>query len=241
MFEGFIPDNWKTNNTYQLMLVFCLGVFVGYKGLAPVVEGNLRFDLREAGREVSASRAEIEARETKLTAARKQIEVLERRLAKADSDIRDAQSAGLFIAGSPYPVGLSEVRIGDPISKLDALYPGKIEKKEGRSWWSLNRAHSIVYSATYYQTGDKVTQILFHLDSSIKGVDKEFLHRKLREALGEPVISSSKNQRLWENRAGTSVVMDVDDDSSSIFLVRAETKQLSTMPKGRDIPTGSTK
>ncbi|MVA27043.1 hypothetical protein V6582_14950 [Agrobacterium vitis] len=55
--------------------------------------------------------------------------IKDKQIKELKAQLFEAQKANIFIAGSPYPVGLDKIRIGDPIKKIPDAYPYQNESK----------------------------------------------------------------------------------------------------------------
>lgn len=69
--------------------------------------------------------------------------------------VRELEKTNVFIPGNSYPIGLSAIRVGQPASDIDKLFPNSNIKKEERDYWSVELDHSVFGRVTYYFSGEK--------------------------------------------------------------------------------------
>jgi hypothetical protein len=144
--------------------------------------------------EVTSLRRQLSDEGGDMGALRKKIENLEAELKTTKSQLAEIQLGNDFlISRSPYPTGLSKIRIGDPLDDIAKTFPeNSIEHK--RDWWSVKGQHAIFTELIYYfdrSAKDKrVTQMLFFFDSKV--VPTAAMRGKVIEALGRPVSEGPK-------------------------------------------------
>jgi hypothetical protein len=144
----------------------------------------------------------------------KKISSLEKKLTESDRKLQIAQHANLFPLGSPYPVGLSTIRVRDPItfvSKefLDSVIDRKNEYcLESEGCMSVKANHGVIHRITYYfdeKSKDKpITHIVYSLGYPTKFGDS-FLQEKLIEALGKPTSKPRKFFYSWKTSSNVTV------------------------------------
>jgi len=148
---------------------------------------SLRRQLSDDGGDMSALRKKIEGLETEL-------KITKGRLAE------EQLGNDFLIPGSPYPTGLSKIRIGDPLDDIAKTFPeSSIERR--MSWWAVKGQHAIFTQLTYYfdrSAKDKhVTQMLFFFDPKV--VPTAAIRGKVIEALGRPFSEGPKiNCSIWK-------------------------------------------
>ena len=175
----------------------------------------------------------------KLTEANRQVEQLKSDLKKARNDRDEAGLKNPFTTGSGYPIGLTSIVIGSPISKIAEAFPKEVVKtsiEEGETFGykSLDTKHSVYgHVAYYYSTTGKlantVSSILFLVHGS--GIEHEFLRSKLTQLNGPPKVES-KGRYFWELTARESIAIEdgklevFSRGSSPIWIISAASKKL---------------
>jgi hypothetical protein len=139
---------------------------------------------------------------------------LERQLAESDRKLQIAQNANLFPLGSPYPTGLSKIRVGDSVTDVSKEFvDGAIDQKneyciESEGCISVKINHGIINAITYFfdeKSKNKIiTHISYHLGYSKKFSDS-FLQEKLIEALGNPTSNPRKSFYSWKTSSNVIV------------------------------------
>jgi hypothetical protein len=132
----------------------------------------------------------------------------DKRIAELQSQLFEAQKSGLFISGSPYPVGFDKVRLGDPVSKITEVYPYKNESESNTriffhvpsdvfSWmgFDFNSEKKDVVEAVSLSIG-----ILRTLGRDPKSeLPDNWLETTLTRALGEPTVAIGPSEKclVW--------------------------------------------
>jgi hypothetical protein len=168
--------------------------------------------------EAAALRKEVE----EVHGLRKNVEKLRAELNTTRGKLTEAQLVNVFSLGNPYPVGLGQVRLGDPLDAVLKAYPGA---RTERIWLylSVGVTHAAFSSVTYYpHRGVKerpIIQILFHF--SAKGdAPNDVLQAKLVEALGQPTSSGPKKDcQNWK----VDQKLLVEKDSPNSFMLKSST------------------
>lgn len=143
----------------------------------------------------------------------------------------------VFSIEDPYPKSFRTIRIGDPVSKIQKYYAGKIEKSEDYDYLSVKVSDFFFSSATYYPesagANARVRGILFHLnytndqdtktglDSSMNVVSMEegrkrffyALENQLIERYGEGKVV--KRSRFWTVKG---VTIELNSRDYTLFL-----------------------
>jgi len=153
------------------------------------------------------------------------------RLRESYSDLRrrlaEAEYSNLLVSGSPYPVGLGKVKVGDPISLLEKYYPSDRIKyrKDGRK--TLYGQSEIFDRVTYYfevEDGESlITHIVFPLNFDEHfdlGSDQknEFLLSRLVDSLGQPK-DWGDGYYSWECRMGGNVFFEINKRYAHSYIV----------------------
>lgn len=213
-----IPYNWKDHPVVVAAMAvtgtIALAVLLVKEVILPTYTVSLTNQVTSLSAEVSSLRSSKEDAENKLSHLQTQVGELERKLSQA-------QHANLFVFGSPYPTGLGQIKVGDPISSLDNIYPTTLIEKQENSYWSINDQHKIFNRITYYYDEKlpqhPITHILFNIGYPIT-IDNAFLQSKLIEVLGVPKRWQSKGYYSWNTQAKVNVYKS--DESS--FMVMDE-------------------
>jgi len=179
---------------------------------------------------VASLSAEVSSLRESKADADKKVARLQTQLADLDRKHSEAQHANLFSFGNPYPVGLGQVKVGDPISSLAAVYPEKIIEKNENGYWSINNQHKVFAHITYYYDEkapkSPITHILFSIGYTVT-VRDAFLQGKLVESLGAPKQWKRKGYFSWATQAKITVYKS---DSMSFILMK-ESSQPGTWSK----------
>jgi hypothetical protein len=199
-------------------------------GVLLVTEVILPTQTAALANQVTALSAEASSlRESKVD-ANKKLEHLQSQVADLDRKLSDAQHSNLFSFGNPYPVGLGQVRVGDPISSVAAVYPENAINKNENSYWSVNDQHKLFNNITYYfdekVPKSPITHILFSIVYPVTA-DDAFLQGKLVEALGTPKQEHKKGFFSWSTQAKAVVYKY----SSNSFILMDKNHSLGMWPK----------
>jgi len=168
----------------------------------------------------------LSAAGAKDTNSAKQIADLKAQAADLERKLSAAQLPNLFFVGDPYPAGLGRVRVGDPISRVAAVYPDSaITKYEG--YWTVEDQHAVFNHIAYYfdekRRDNSITAIMFHVaypTSSVK------LQDKLVASLGAPKEWHGGNFS-WATRDKVTVFKSVN----AYFVLMREGRVPGDWPK----------
>lgn len=163
--------------------------------LLPTHTLSLQNQINAQNVENGALKAKIEPLERANASLKEQIGLLQARS-------RELEASNLFSAGTPYPVGLAAIRIGQPNTEIEKAYPvGRIDKTKDEGFWSVGVENSVIESITYYFASDKkIYQMLFHLRTQGKTSveeDAKFLISKLTDSLGTPIANPKPGYAAW--------------------------------------------
>jgi hypothetical protein len=181
-----------------------LAILIYEKVLLPTHTLSLQNQIASLSTDNKSFKDKIEPLEVSNKSLKEQVELL---LAK----VRSLEATNLFVSGNPYPVGLSAVRTGQPISDVDKIFPAEtIDKEKVDSYWSVKLSHAVISDATYYFSGDKkiIYQVFFWMRSEVKTTavqDAAFLAAKLTEALGPPSATPKPGYYVWNVSEKTRV------------------------------------
>lgn len=117
--------------------------------------------------------------------------------AETQKRIQDIEYAPLFEKGSPLPVGLRQIKPGDPSSRITEVYPAaSIQPDKDGDWITVRDQHKAFKDATYYVKDGTITQVAFFVFD--KRPSFEFLLERLKDALGEPnEITEGRQQAFY--------------------------------------------
>ena len=141
---------------------------------------NQKYEIEEARRTTTKSKEDAD-----------KIRELVNQLESANKALSLAQLNGLFSFGSPYPTGLGQVKLGDPISQVDFQFSAAQIDKKRAGQWAVETQHAHFTSAYYYfdprEKDPKIKSISFYVDykSPLRAVFK----RRLIESLGLPSLA----------------------------------------------------
>lgn len=189
-----------------------LAVLIVKEVILPTHTAAMTNQVAALSAEVSSLRASKADADNKLAQIRTQVAELDRKLSQA-------QHANLFSLGSPYPVGVGQVRVDDPISSLTTTYPDALIEKNENGYWSVNDQHKVFNSIVYYYDekipNNPITHIMFSFGYPLT-VDATFLQGKLVEVLGAPKQWQRKGYFSWNTQA--NVTLYKDDEESFIVM-----------------------
>ena|ERR1039457_7208340 len=139
----------------------------------------------------------------------------------------ESQQANLFALGNPYPSGLGQVRLGDPIARVDEVYAGHSVNREHDGYWTVKLTDKgfWIQVAYYFDKSPKkiIDQILFIMEPYYKLGDEpfplhklgpQFLRIRLEEALGTPVYS--KKTKVYSWKVSPNIIVEADTQITDI-------------------------
>jgi hypothetical protein len=158
----------------------------------------------------------------RLVAAEAKIAEMAKDLAKIRADRDDALQRNPFSGSSIYPIGLADVELGAPISRVLDNYKnvkseGENEKKP--TYLTATVDHPIFSGVVYYPSYDKkekgsatVGAILFHIKSD--AIAPESLKRRFTQMFGPP-LAESKGRAYWQTPKKQVVELEL----TTVFLM----------------------
>lgn len=209
-------SNWKDHPVVVASMAVAgtvaLAVLLVKELILPTHTAALTNQVASLSSEVSSLRAYKKEAEKKLAQIEAQVTQLDRRLFQA-------QHANLFSIGNPYPVGVGQIRVGDPISNIAAIYPEIAIKKNENGYWSIEDRHKIFSYITYYfdesQPKNPITHIRFSAAYSDE-ISDDFLQEKLIESFGGARHWKRKGFFSWKTSA--NVVVYKNDNKSYLVM-----------------------
>jgi hypothetical protein len=152
----------------------------------------------------------------------KQLEEAKVELAKAKADLSALRLANMFTAGSPYPVGLGQVKIGDAESDIPKYFDEtKIDRtpeNNGSSYISIEQADPIFTSIVYYYDNatknHRITHIAFN--TNFHTLPANYLLNRFTELFGQPILDKRKGFYSWEVPGKQRIYMS--DQSSYLVM-----------------------
>jgi hypothetical protein len=204
--------NWKDHPIVVAAVAVAgtigLAVLLVKEVILPTYTASLTNKIASLSAEVFDLRASKKGAEEKLSYLQTQVDELEGKLTQA-------QYANLFMFGSPYPVGFGQVQVGEPVSKIDTVYPVAFIDKQESGYWTVSDQHKLFNRITYYfdekLPQKPITHILFFISYPAK-VDENFLQNKLVEVLGVPKQWDRKNYFSWNTQAKVDVYKNGQDE-----------------------------
>ncbi|WP_157062164.1 MULTISPECIES: hypothetical protein [Burkholderia cepacia complex] len=128
----------------------------------------------------------------------------------------------LFVDNSPYPLGLNNIHIGDPVDLIEHTYPPEMIDKsaleDGQDFIVVKNVNS-VFRATYYFDGADRKKSITHIGfmaNSITDFPKMLLHDRFTQMFGQPVTNRIKNRFEWDTK-----IFSVFQSDTFSFLVTA--------------------
>jgi hypothetical protein len=189
--------------------------------------------------------AQISQLNSQILAMRKQhddvLAVRESRIVDRDNTIADlkkdlfaSQITNLFILGSPYPVGLDKVRLGDPVTKIAEAYPYK-NQSDVSSHLSFKLPSDVFewlsfdYNVEKTDVVDAVTLDIGELRSLGKNpkppLPDGWLEASLRRSLGKPIaeIGPGKRCLIWRVDTMDRTLVSFRKGDSNYVISNVET------------------
>jgi len=150
-------SSWKDHPVIVAALVCAGSLVFAQQVLFPIMTASLQTDL-----------ATYKNASAELTVLKERIKVLESQLKETPADLAKIQTSNMFSVGSPYPIGLGLIKLGDSLDLVTKYFPSpSIDRKS--FYWAVARPNSAFSSANYLferNTNDKrVTLIQFYLNA----------------------------------------------------------------------------
>jgi hypothetical protein len=180
----------------------------------------------DAAMKVEQFRERTEAAELKLQESQQIAADLRSLLDESVSQIFALRIANLLVPSSPYPIGLEQVRIGDPISKAANLFQNHniIENKRSLTVNNYDPLISQIYYGHSFREDDGlVNQITFNTRKvwrkfeGLLPVPDDLFSKALTRTLGEPRLSGRDKECLWWSASA-------DEESDFVYHVQGSGK-----------------
>jgi hypothetical protein len=179
---------WKDHPVVVAAIACAASLVFAQQVIFPILTASLQTEL-----------ATYKTRAAEVGPLKERIAVLESQLKDAPGDLAKIQTTNMFSLGNPYPIGLSQIKLGDSIDVVTKTYPSaSIERKS--FYWSVTRPNSAFSAAAYLFERDsndkRVSAIQFYLNSD---APLNLLQTKLVEAVGQPTYSGPKRDcSVWK-------------------------------------------
>ena len=139
------------------------------------------------------------------------------------SKLELAQQENLFSSETPYPLGLGQIKIGDPVSLIFKSYPIDSIEISKYGYIDVNNQHEIFTQATYYaddikNKNSEITHVSYGIDFK-KGLSKDFLQMKLIDSFGMP------KKWVWDDYYSWMT-------KSKIIIYKSSNNRMLLMPEG---------
>jgi hypothetical protein len=180
--------DWKNHPVVVAAAVCAASLVFAQQVIFPVMTASLQNEL-----------VAYKTQAADVKSPRDRIAVLEAQLKDTPADLAKIQTANMFSLGSPYPIGLGQIKLGDSLDLVTKFYPsGSIERKS--IYWTVARPNAAFASVAYFfdrNASDKrATTIQFYLNTD---TPINLLQTKLVEALGQPTYSGPKKDcAVWK-------------------------------------------
>jgi len=140
---------------------------------------------------------------------------LDQRLSTSQKKLFESEKANLFLGSTGYPVGLAAVRVGDPASKVEAIFPQQAVDKADSEYYIVTGQNSVFNRIVYYFEGNgrekTVSHISFNADYN-SSFHREFLQHKLLDSFGTPKLWRRKEFFSWSTSSRTVVFKSSDSN-----------------------------
>ena len=178
---------WQDHPVIIAVISGAAALVFAYNVLFPTLTASLQNEVTSLRSQVQEIR-ELKNRIAAMEAAAK---VEKQRLA-------ETQMTNLFALGSPYPIGLGKVKIGDTIDSILTAYPeAPIDRHS--TYWSVPQDHALFSQIAFFFERDskppRVRSLLIHL----RAISGDLLQAKLIESLGQPSSPGPKKDCfIWK-------------------------------------------
>jgi hypothetical protein len=190
-------SDWRKHPVTVGAAAFGAAVMFFYNVILPTHTVSLQNRIAALSEEPITRRAKV---------AEEKVHALEGQLKEAQRVAAEFQLAKVFVAGSPYPVGLDRVKIGDTQEDIINVFPKDSIEMFGRRWWSVKDQHPLFKTITYYFDGKKVGQIAFAGSPDASGGVGEVLYSRLVDALG-PATEARGEYYRWKTNSKLAVFL----------------------------------
>lgn len=160
---------------------------------------NQKFDLEQKIRDFEVTQNSIRKNlEEALTQVRGD-------LTKKTTELNEYKKGSLFLNGSPYPVGLDEIKIGQSIHTISQKYPDEKTKKQD-GYWSVDIDHPYFKDITFYfwEEADYPIYQISYSAGYLTDVGPEFLQTQIERTLGMP-LKIADDHFIWHTRQNLAV------------------------------------
>lgn len=206
-------NNTSSNNLNDHIIVKLGAAVATTIGLCIIVATQVIFPTQQAAiinhsKNLENQLKKVEKNKTLLS---KNLAITKKELDFTKKRLELLQNANLFNVGDPYPAGLGQLRIGDPINKADQVFPkDSIEHSEGNI--SVNGQHKIFKDITYFYDDESKNNPITHISFGMDVLSKSdaFLQEKLVEALDKPKKWKRKEFFSWRANLGLAVYKSSD-------------------------------
>jgi hypothetical protein len=138
----------------------------------------------------------------------KQLSDSKKKISAVEKELAAAQLANLFSSGSPYPAGLTKVRVGDLLSSVKSNFPAEVIDANEVGYLAVATNGNVIESVVYYYDDRVKTPRISHISFTLpfgSKLSEEFLQDKLIESLGQPTTNPRKSYYSWKLPSGLSV------------------------------------
>lgn len=166
----------------------------------------------------------VAIKDKEIKALKGQVKSSEVSSARLEAELLQTRAGDLLVAGNPYPIGLSQVRIGMPIDQIrkhfsasqieiDANNPGAIDVK-----LKNHPFEEVTYLFSPKEKDKKIRAVAYRLSYRHKYGD-DFIQRKILEAFGEPNSHPKPSYFQWNVDKKTNIYKL---DSNGYMVVTAD-------------------
>lgn len=183
-----------------------LAVLVVKEIVLPTHVAAVTYELDSTKKELAAKTDRIVQLEDEKQALSSRINELEKEKQRLSSDLFAAQNANAFVKGSPYPVGLEKIKIGDKIELIDSVYPSSAVRKDKRQ--VIAETQHAIFVRSYYTHNHTtstpiVNSIRFVTDAFNPRVDQRatevWIGESLARSLGPPrMVGEDRDCMFWQ-------------------------------------------
>lgn len=220
--------DWKNNplvvaaGTAAATILLCIAVVT--EVVIPTQTAKLENEALKAREEVRQLRDSVASQQARGKKTDSELAALKREHEKLLKDLKAARAGNLFTQGSPYPVGLSSVRVGMSVDAVFSTYPkDQIEiDKETPTTVRVSLKGSPFASVWYMYGKNDPKRIIDNISFNLgygHGYPESFLVEHLTEALGNPSAHPEPHYYHWSRIKGLGVYM-LDEESYMVMNSR---------------------
>ncbi|TYK64140.1 hypothetical protein [Colwellia echini] len=222
-------QNWKDHPLSSAAVAvagtIAIGVLLYKEVILPTHTLSLQNEISSLKSDISKSKEKIREQSLLLKSANTSLNKFKDENIALKGQLISSQISNLFVPNNPYPLGLAQVRIGDPASKIHdffkpSIFPDSlIEVEPANRYITVKYAHSAFKHVTYFLDEDKPELPITHINFSgfdHSSTSRDILQEKLIANHGNPDSTPRKGFYSWDGEFKTTIFKS---DSKSYVLM----------------------